>query len=267
MSTAFNLIQHTITIQGRGMLQQPPARPLIAEIEQLRRSVDTKNIFSNKKTFVRLIIAPLTLNSGADHIALPSTEQEKLDREWEYFETVCDQVYFILENTKYKLKRQQSVLLMQLNPPPPSPPSPPQEQIMVQDLSADAPPAIVSNVDEAISGAESTIAASSTPAASTMDVIIPLEENIFSDKTALGSQSLDIEMQSPQSGHEIGIDTTRVSTASLLSAAPALDTLDRSVLMDNMLSAEDKLQDTMLDLGDIGNLGDNLGDMDDMINF
>lgn len=34
--------------------------------------------------------------SGADHIALPSTEQEKLDREWEYFETVCDQVFFIL---------------------------------------------------------------------------------------------------------------------------------------------------------------------------
>ena len=29
-------------------------------------------------------------------MAVPSTDQEKLDREWEYFETVCDQVYFIL---------------------------------------------------------------------------------------------------------------------------------------------------------------------------
>ncbi len=35
---------------------------------------------------------------------------------------------------------------------------------------------------------------------------------------------------------------------------------------DPLMSEEDKLQDTMLDLGDIGNLGD-MGDMDDMINF
>ena len=27
---------------------------------------------------------------------LGTVEQEKLDREWEYFETVCDQVFFIL---------------------------------------------------------------------------------------------------------------------------------------------------------------------------
>ncbi|KAG0347857.1 hypothetical protein BG004_006730, partial [Podila humilis] len=51
---------------------------------------------------------------GADHMALPSTEQEKLDREWEYFETVCDQVYFILENSTYKLKRQQTLLNQEL---------------------------------------------------------------------------------------------------------------------------------------------------------
>jgi len=45
--------------------------------------------------FFYIFLNPVFL-SGAAHIAIPSTEQEKLDREWEYFETVCDQVFFIL---------------------------------------------------------------------------------------------------------------------------------------------------------------------------
>ncbi|KAG0035080.1 hypothetical protein BGZ82_005430, partial [Podila clonocystis] len=73
-------------------MQQPNQRPLIAEIEQLKRSVDSMN----SQTAEMLKYLDNMRNIGADHIALPSTEQEKLDREWEYFETVCDQVFFIL---------------------------------------------------------------------------------------------------------------------------------------------------------------------------
>ncbi|KAF9938918.1 hypothetical protein BGZ65_011941, partial [Modicella reniformis] len=73
-------------------MQQQPVRPLIAEIDQLKRSIDSMN----SQTGEMLKVLENLRNIGADHIALPSTEQERLDREWEYFETVCDQVYFIL---------------------------------------------------------------------------------------------------------------------------------------------------------------------------
>ncbi|KAF9427510.1 hypothetical protein BGZ94_004777 [Podila epigama] len=86
-------------------MQQPSQRPLIAEVEQLKRSIDSMN----SQTAEMLKYLDNMRNIGADHIALPSTEQEKLDREWEYFETVCDQ-----ENSKYKLKRQQAILTQQL---------------------------------------------------------------------------------------------------------------------------------------------------------
>lgn len=89
-------------------------------------------------------------------------------------------------------------------------------------------------------------------------------------------QQFDLQMMSPPNNFDDAMNTSGISTASLLSSAAAMAsapdvTMDMNMNMninmdDPLMSEEDKLQDTMLDLGDIGNLGD-MGDMDDMINF
>jgi hypothetical protein len=94
--------------------------------------------------------------------------------------------------------------------------------------------------------------------------------------------SVDAQMMSPPSSFAVNnISTTNsssttvvstcigVSTASLLSAsvAPVASTVDLSsafMMDESLMTEEDKLGDTMFDLGDIGNLG---GGMDDMTNF
>ncbi|KAG0316954.1 hypothetical protein BGZ97_006125 [Linnemannia gamsii] len=218
---------------------------------------------------------------GADHIALPSTEQEKLDREWEYFETVCDQVYFILENAKYKLKRQQTIYHNQLNPPvlEPAPTIPQHEP---------ARP-IVQVVTTPINNATPQLSAGTTPtgpgvagtpsmAAATVPVTTPINLATQSP-AAIGmtpqqNSPLDLQMLSPPSNFDINSSTPgggiSVTTPSMLLSAVAQDTnlvggsdpsLDPSLDTDGT----DNVQDTMLDLGDIGSLGN--GDMDDMINF
>ncbi|KAF9568567.1 hypothetical protein EC968_002905 [Mortierella alpina] len=225
---------------------------------------------------------------GADHLATPSTEQEKLDREWEYFETVCDQIFFILDNAKYKIKRQQNDLAQQLNPPTvlPSPPpqlqpqpelqpqpqpQPTQEQPIVID-----PPAVSTLGD--LSPSASTAV---DPLAAIMAETSPVNVAPLTAAVTLGEpqdeismNQFDLQMMSPPNNFDDAINTSGISTASLLSSAAAMAPApDMNMNMnininidDPLMSEEDKLQDTMLDLGDIGNLGD-MGDMDDMINF
>ncbi|KAF8942222.1 hypothetical protein BGZ47_006708 [Haplosporangium gracile] len=206
---------------------------------------------------------------GADHIALPSTEQEKLDREWEYFETVCDQVYFILENAKYKLKRQQNIYHKQLNPPV-------QEPAPVIPQHEPAPP-IVHAVTTPI-GVVATEATGTPSMAAVAAVAVATPLNLATQSpAAIGmtpqhNSPLDLQMLSPPSNFDINSSTPGggVTTPSMLLSATAEDThlgdgsgpsLDPSLDTDGT----DNVQDTMLDLGDIGSLGN--GDMDDMINF
>ncbi|KAF9106367.1 hypothetical protein BGX27_009203 [Mortierella sp. AM989] len=189
---------------------------------------------------------------GADHLALPSTEQEKLDREWEYFETVCDQ-----ENAKYKLKRQQDVLHLQLNPlPPPSEDKPaapdqtdPSVSIEVNSIPSTSAPAI--QLTDAPTATSGTVQGGASPSVTISTPQPPKDAHTF-----------DMEMLSPPSNFNSNTISTpeRISTASLLSAAAVANTHDRPIMDDSVISEEDKLQDTMLDLGDIGNLG---GDMDE----
>ncbi|KAF9340891.1 hypothetical protein BGZ91_012023 [Linnemannia elongata] len=261
------------------MQQQTAPRPLIAEIEQLRRSVDSMN----SQTAEMLKNLEQLRHLGADHIALPSTEQEKLDREWEYFETVCDQVYFILENAKYKLKRQQNIYHNQLNPPVPEP---------APAISQHEPaPPIVHSVTTPISNATGQLSAGTTPtgpvatgvagtpsmtAAATVAAATPLNLATQSP-TAVGmtpqhNSPLDLQMLSPPSTFDINSSTPGggVTTPSMLLSAAAQDTnlvVGGDPALDPSLDTDgaDNIQDTMLDLGDIGSLGN--GDMDDMINF
>ncbi|KAF9944438.1 hypothetical protein BGZ72_002395 [Mortierella alpina] len=231
---------------------------------------------------------------GADHLATPSTEQEKLDREWEYFETVCDQIFFILDNAKYKIKRQQIGLAQQLNPPavlpspPPPPQSPPQPQPQsqpVQELPIVLDPSEVPTLDElAPSLSEPAPAATATdtlPAAVAQTNPVnaaPLgnDTSLPEPQDGLSMHQFDLQMMSPPNNFDDAMNTTGISTASLLSSAAAMASapdlnmdmnMNMNINMDDpLMTEEDKLQDTMLDLGDIGNLGD-MGDMDDMINF
>ncbi|KAG0361765.1 hypothetical protein BGZ54_008978 [Gamsiella multidivaricata] len=246
-------------------MAQPSVRPLIAEIEQLRRSVDSMN----SQTAEMLKNLESLRHIGADHMCLPSSEQEKLDREWEYFETVCDQVYFILENAKYKLKRQQGALLLQLDPPPPSPP---QEK----PATPEQPLASTTTANIAIDFNTTALAndtLQSTDQSTTAPQSIPQETTISHSTTTELPQlqnensPFDFEMMSPPINLDSNADSTQISTASLLSSTtPVLNQLEQSIMDDSLVTEEDKFQDTMLDLGDIGNLGE-LGDMDDMINF
>ncbi|CAO3563499.1 unnamed protein product [Mortierella alpina] len=229
---------------------------------------------------------------GADHLATPSTEQEKLDREWEYFETVCDQIYFILDNAKYKIKRQQNDLAQQLNPPAalPSPPaqSPQQPELSSQppqELPIDIDPPKVSAIDDPTSTFSNSIPASTAadPLAAIAAQPSPVNVAPLTSDTSLGEpqdglsmSQFDLQMMSPPSNFDDAMNTTGISTASLLSSAAAMASAPNIVMDINMninvsmddplMTEEDNLQDTMLDLGDIGNLGD-MGDMDDMINF
>ncbi|KAF9290498.1 hypothetical protein BGZ68_006872 [Mortierella alpina] len=233
---------------------------------------------------------------GADHLATPSTEQEKLDREWEYFETVCDQIFFILDNAKYKIKRQQKDLTQQLNPPAVLPSPPPQSPTQPQPLSLpeqeqtiviDPPEAstigdLASSISVSTPAITTAITASdplSAMAVETSSVnAAPLitATSLTDPQDVLSMQQFDLQMMSSPNNFDDAMNTSGISTASLLSSAAALAsapdvTMDMNMNMninmdDPLMSEEDKLQDTMLDLGDIGNLGD-MGDMDDMINF
>ncbi|KAF9962880.1 hypothetical protein BGZ70_007814 [Mortierella alpina] len=237
---------------------------------------------------------------GADHLATPSTEQEKLDREWEYFETVCDQIFFILvildlslmDNAKYKIKRQQNDLAQQLNPPAalPSPPaqSPQQREPSSQppqELPIDIDPPKVSTTDDLSSSFNDSapVSTAADPLAAIAAQTSPINVAPLTSDTSLGEpqdelsmNQFDLQMMSPPSNFDDAMNTTGISTASLLSSAAAMASapnidmdmnMNINVNMDDpLMSEEDKLQDTMLDLGDIGNLGD-MGDMDDMINF
>ncbi|KAG0317431.1 hypothetical protein BGZ99_006295 [Dissophora globulifera] len=263
---------------------QTSTRPLIAEIDQLRRSVDSMN--SQTAEMIRSL--DNLRQTGADHIALPSSEQEKLDREWEYFETVCDQVFFILENAKYKLKRQQDVLHQQLNPPPTPPPQEKPSSELNQAATM-ASSAIVNTATDINTNLPiTTISSGTTPSSSLPSSTAPITvASTFQDTIDISpsasaaismpvppeSSAFDLEMMSPPTNFDINTSSDMISTASLLSGGPimgnnvvGLNGVDNSIMDDNLVSEEDKLQDTMLDLGDIGNLGD-LGDMDDMINF
>ncbi|KAF9399347.1 hypothetical protein BGX21_006410 [Mortierella sp. AD011] len=193
-------------------------------------------------------------------MALPSTEQEKLDREWEYFETVCDQFLQLnhdrqQENARYKLKRQQNVLHQQLNPLP----TPTEDKSATLDqpsASIDVPSTSAPTIQLPVAppaapgilqGGASPLAASTTP------------------QQSKDAPTFDMEMLSPPTNFNISSTPERISTASLLSAAAianASNVANQSEPMmdDTLVSEEDKLQDTMLDLGDIGNLG---GDMDE----
>ncbi|GJJ78007.1 hypothetical protein EMPS_10366 [Entomortierella parvispora] len=263
------------------MQQQPPRPPLIAEIDQLRRSVDSMN----SQTAEILKNMDTLRNIGAAHIAIPSTEQEKLDREWEYFETVCDQVFFILENTKYKLKRKQELLEQQLKPQPVLPPK-------VESSSTEMPSTPSTAAAGTTAGATlpttSTIStpANATPASQAMTPVqVPAVHTTASPLSTSTPMSLvgdpssvDAQMMSPPS--LLGISSigaapapiassgAEVSTASLLSGstltANTIDSNSTFMMDESMMSEEDKLGDTMFDLGDIGNLG---GNMDDMTNF
>ncbi|KAF9903296.1 hypothetical protein EC991_003988 [Linnemannia zychae] len=252
-------------------MQQSAQRPLIAEIEQLRRSVDSMN----SQTAEMLKNLEQLRHLGADHIALPSTEQEKLDREWEYFETVCDQVYFILENAKYKLKRQQNIYNQQLNPPVPEPtPVVPQAVATpinntTPQLSAGTTPTGVTGVAGA-AGTPSLVPAAITAATTPMHLASPSPAAI--GLTPQTNSPLDLQMLSPPSNFDINSSTpggnNGVTTPSMLLSAAAQDTSlggDPSLDQSFDIDGADKLQDTMLDLGDIGSLGNS--DMDDMINF
>ncbi|KAG0049443.1 hypothetical protein BGZ83_005764 [Gryganskiella cystojenkinii] len=275
-------------------MQQPqPRPPLIAEIDQLRRSVDSMN----SQAAEMLKNMDTLRNIGAPHIALPSTEQEKLDREWEYFETVCDQVFFILENTKYKLKRKQELLEQQLNPPPVQPVKEEASEVQtipttVTQAISEPGPATVAEVTATTSG--DTPQPNSTPQAMTpgqattmYSTSSPISTSTPMSLVGDPSSSLDVQMMSPPSSlgaHSTSSGTVAptatpssiISTASLLSASapvPAptpttvVSTVDNSATLmmdDSLMSEEDKLGETMFDLGDIGNLG---GEMDDMINF
>ncbi|KAF9096634.1 hypothetical protein BGX29_006822 [Mortierella sp. GBA35] len=248
-------------------MQQTAQRPLIAEIDQLRRSVDSMN----SQTAEMLKNLEQIRHIGADHIVLPSTEQEKLDREWEYFETVCDQVYFILENAKYKLKRQQNIYWQQLNPPVPEPatdiiqpvPEPVSTPLAASTLNAVSTPQFSAGTSPTTAGAGATatattplnLMASPSPAAIAMTV----QNNSPLDLQMLSPSNFDINSSTPGGG---------VTTPSMLlsAAAAAQDTNLGDLNLDQSLDPDgDKLQDTMLDLGDIGSLGNE--DMDDMINF
>ncbi|KAF9940784.1 hypothetical protein BGZ67_006801 [Mortierella alpina] len=234
---------------------------------------------------------------GADHLATPSTEQEKLDREWEYFETVCDQIFFILDNAKYKIKRQQNDLAQQLNPPaalpspptqqpppqPPLQPQPPSQPAQEQPIIIDPP--TVSAIGDLASSFNDAAPASTLPdplaaiAAATSPInVAPLTtaKSLGEPQDGLSMNQFDLQMMSPPNNFDDAMNTSGISTASLLSSAAAMASapdinLDMNMnininMDDPLMSEEDKLQDTMLDLGDIGNLGD-MGDMDDMINF
>ncbi|KAF9356450.1 hypothetical protein BGX34_009929 [Mortierella sp. NVP85] len=260
---------------------QQPGQALHAEIDQLKRSVDSMN----SQTADMLKGLESLRHIGADHMALPSTDQEKLDREWEYFETVCDQVYFILENTRYKLKRQQDALYLQLNPPAPVPTpvlAPEPEPVLQENVTtleqtpvsmaiSDPAPIVVSApapedplVNLAIlDTAQQDMQAISTPitsqqTSSLSDIQLPQQSSAF-----------DLEMLSPPSNFDLSMGTDQISTAALLSATvPAMSVSDTSLMNNAFISEEDALQSTMLDLGNIGSLGDDgLGDMDDLINF
>ncbi|KAG0222047.1 hypothetical protein B0O80DRAFT_494358 [Mortierella sp. GBAus27b] len=253
---------------------QQQQRPLTAEIEQLKRSVDSMN----SQTGDMLKVLEGMRHLGADHIALPSTEQEKLDREWEYFETVCDQVYFILENTRYKLKRQQDALYQQLNPPAieekiPEPETAPVSVILTASspeptaITTSAapvqndPPPELAIMDTTLQDAQTAAAAAAI--AVTAPLTTPQQLASLTDIQPLQSSAFDLEMLSPPTQFDATIGSDPISTAALLSAAvPAIVAPDTSLLDDTFIT-----EDTMLDLGEIGNLGDSLGDMDDMINF
>ncbi|KAG0255972.1 hypothetical protein BGZ95_005603 [Linnemannia exigua] len=266
-------------------MQQTTQRPLIAEIEQLRRSVDSMN----SQTAEMLKNLEQLRHLGADHIALPSTEQEKLDREWEYFETVCDQVYFILENAKYKLKRQQNIYNQQLNPPAPEPVSvvpqqePPVAHAVTTPITNATPQLSAGTTPTGVTGVTGTpslapaaaitaaITATAAAAAAPMHLASPSPAAI--GLTPQNDNSpLDLQMLSPPSNFDINSSTPGgngvVTTPSMLLSTAAQDTdLGGDPSLDPSLDTDgaDILQDTMLDLGDIGSLGN--GDMDDMINF
>ncbi|KAF9132732.1 hypothetical protein BGW39_011436 [Mortierella sp. 14UC] len=249
-------------------MQQTAQRPLIAEIEQLRRSVDSMN----SQTAEMLKNLEQLRHLGADHIALPSTEQEKLDREWEYFETVCDQVYFILENAKYKLKRQQNIYNQQLNPPVPEP-APVVPQAVATPINNAAPQLSVGATLTGVTGGTGTPSLAPAPiAAATTPMHLASPSPAAIGLTPQNNSPLDLQMLSPPSNFDINSLTPGgnggVTTPSMLLSAAARDThLGGDPSIDQSLDTDgaDKLQDTMLDLGDISSLGN--GDMDDMINF
>ncbi|KAF9973415.1 hypothetical protein BGZ73_003332 [Actinomortierella ambigua] len=238
---------------------------------------------------------------GVDHIALPSTEQEKLDREWEYFETVCDQVYFILENARYKMERQRMVLQDQLDKPikakneateadvatdpsipttlPPSEAGTESTQISSAPGASIEPPKAVPQ-DTPVSGDTQMLSppANLTPtsitvqADSTSPTASVATSNLGTGDTAPTAPSLPLV--STVTASTIATTSAAISPASILQSAgeltPALLTVDGSMGMDTSLLTDlDKFQDSMLDLGDIGNLGDmdGMGGMGDMVDF
>ncbi|KAF9436232.1 hypothetical protein BGZ76_004520 [Entomortierella beljakovae] len=241
---------------------QQPMRPLMSEIDQLKRSVDSMN--SQTAEILRNLESMRHI--GADHLALPSTEQEKLDREWEYFET---------ENAKYKLKRQQNVLNQQLNPLPS-----PQPEVM--PVSLDQTPSGMSTdmhhstapstTQGTVQGAVSPSASKSTLQQSTdsMDMLSPPSNiNPISTPERMSTASLLSAAAAANANVNANANTntnsgtnTNINAATIQNTAPAEQ--DMSMMDDQLASEEDRLQDTMLDLGDIGNLG---GEMDDLINF
>ncbi|KAF9189550.1 hypothetical protein BGZ51_005623 [Haplosporangium sp. Z 767] len=194
---------------------------------------------------------------GADHIALPSKEQEKLDREWEYFETVCDQIFFILDNTKYKLKRRQEILAQQLNPPAPQMEPTPPEQIITDSAPIIDAPAVNETITPSVQAETSSETIPTTIVQPAITAASELNDG----------SGLDLQMLTPPVSFDDSMNPAAISTAALLSASALAPQPDVSLLNDPDMDGENKLQDTMLDLGDISNLGDSLGDMDDMINF
>ncbi|KAF9161099.1 hypothetical protein DFQ26_004884 [Actinomortierella ambigua] len=281
-------------------------RPLIAEIEQLKRSVDSMNT----QTADILKHLDHLRQIGVDHIALPSTEQEKLDREWEYFETVCDQVYFILENARYKMERQRMVLQGQLNKPIPikgevaetevvagpsfptttqqseadagptqTPSAPitygeltkatPQDEVHSGDIQMLSPPANLTPT----SIAASTNVSNSSPIGS-IAVSNPGASDRVQTASPLPQTTTITPLTIATSSSSSSSSAAVISPASILQSTselpPALLTVDGSMGMDNSLLTDlDKFQDSMLDLGDIGNLGDmdGMGGMGDMVDF
>ncbi|KAF9929172.1 hypothetical protein FBU30_001785 [Linnemannia zychae] len=286
-------------------MQQTAARPLIAEIDQLRRSVDSMN----SQTAEMLKNLEHLQHLGADHITLPSVEQEKLDREWEYFETVCDQVFFILENAKYKLKRQQNIYYQQLNPPnvESAPVTPPNEVAPVTSSIATTPanttttttPVITAHTATTpVANATPQLSAGTTPTGPVTGTGMTGTPNMASAAavaaaTGPGTPSqivspapaaigmvpqninspLDLQMLSPPSTFDINSSTPGignnggVATPSMLLSAAAQD-INLGGIGDSSFDPTLEIDGTvnsMLDLGDISSLGN--GDMDDMINF
>ncbi|KAG0216282.1 hypothetical protein BGX28_004648 [Mortierella sp. GBA30] len=178
------------------------------------------------------------------------------------------------DNAKYKLKRRQNDLAQQLNPPTPLPSPPPQEQPLpiVIDSPGTSATSLTAAITIATTAEASSVSVSDAVSApnplptATPDTIptnhmpsIPASSSMSEPQDDLSMPSFDLQMLSPPS--QFDNMNTGMSTEAIAPAA------DMNMMDDSLMSEENKLQDTMLDLGDIGNLGDNLGDMDDMINF